>query len=495
MRIGTASVLAGIALFAVPALAGDLADALSLDASLSAAADLERPGMAYYHTPGTSHRNDFSLGLHPTADGGYWMLGLHADPPAVPSDIAVVARLSEDGAYDAGFGGGGVVALQAFGPNGKGIVVATRSREGRSYFAGLVERPEEPGRNDLGVFCVEADGTPCLAFGEGGSRVVPIDDAVLTQASGIAVTDDGRVIVPAGCKVAGIHNPLGNLDVCVAALDGVTGEPDAAFGNEGVRRVGVDLVEDGWDIPAAGTSLLLTDGDSPYGSRIFICGAIQVTPWSESNPFAMLDDRAFVLALRADTGEPDSTYGDGGHLVVYDDGKNSYLTAMSLRRDGALLFAGEAATDNPSEFVLLLGARAGDGTPAADVCGGEICVGNPGGIAKLVPRAVLERPPTRDLVVAAETAPSVSVAPIQSVLEFGANGTVLRSIRHLDYSAAPDQEPTGSVKGMSIDAEGRVVVVGERRWATDPNQPIDQYDMTLARLVDTDSVFSDGFEE
>ena len=474
--------------------AGDSApDTLELDAAFAGAPNLEQPGMAFYHDLGAANRIDSSLGLFAADAGGYWLAGRHVDPDHLPSDTVLIAKLADDGSYDETFGSDGQVTFDVLGPHGSGVAVATKARGSDTfYFAGPIDRADGSGEYDVGVSCANADGSPCAAFGDGGLVVFPLLDANYTQAVAIAVDESARVIVLGGCKIAGSTNPGGNLDMCTLALDAGTGAPVEGFGNAGMSRVGVDVVADGWDIAGSGTPMVMTGADSPNGARIFVSGGLQVEPWSPSDPLAMLHDRAFVVAIDAVTGRIDPSFGDAGH-IIYDDGDLSFVTAMAVRGDGSLLLAGQTVdSDLPGQSQLLLAAVAPDGSYLPSFCGGSVCIGNPDGLVKAVPRAVAVRQGSGNVVLATEASASTSLLPTEIAIEAGANGTSWRSVRRLDYAAADGQMPTAEVTGLQIDAQNRVLMVGARQWSVD--QPVSQFDITLARMVDADTLFVSGFE-
>ena len=486
-------VAAALAVAAMPARSGT-PGALALDPAFDGAADLEQPGMALYHDLDAQGRHDFSLGVFAAEEGGYWLVAKHVDPATIPSNSVFVARLADDGSYDESFGVGGEAAFDVLGPNGDGVVAVAKARGADTfYFAGPVQRADAPGTVDLGIACAAADGTPCAGFGDGGLVVVPILDATFTQVSGLAVDESGNVIAAGGCKIEGTVDPNGNLDICVAAVDGGSGLPVDGFGTAGLSRIGIDIVEDGWDIPTVGSSLVVTGADSPTGARIFIAGGTQVTPYAISNPFAFVDDRAFVVALDAHTGLVDPTFATGGHVVVYDDGHTSFVTSLATTPDGNLLLAGQTATDTAGEARMLLARLAPDGSALGSFCGGGACIGNPDGVMKSTPRFVAARPGSGDILVVAETGEALADPLLQAVFEADAHGTWTAS-RFLDYSAATPAAQTGDVGGFVLDAGNRLVVLGERRWSIDTGQPIDSHDVTLTRIAAPDAIFADGFE-
>jgi hypothetical protein len=486
-------IAAALAAAALPARAGT-PEALALDPAFDGAADLEQPGMAVYHELGAAGRNDFGLGVFAADEGGYWLVVNHVDPAHVPSNSVFVARLADDGSYDESFGDDGEAAFDTLGPNGNGVVAVAKARDADTfYFAGPVQRADASGALDLGISCAAADGTPCAGFGDAGLVVVPILDATFTQVSGLAVDESGHVVAAGGCKIEGTLDPNGNLDICVVALDGSSGLPVGGFGTAGLSRIGVDVVEDGWDIPAAGSSLLVTGADSPTGARIFIAGGTQVTQYTITNPFAFVDDRAFIVALDAHTGLVDSSFATDGHVVVYDDGHASFVSALATTPDGNLLLAGQTATDTPGEARMLLAKLAPDGSVLNSFCGGEACIGNPVGVMKSTPRFVAARPGSGDILVAAEAGEALADPLLQAVFEADADGAWIAS-RFFDYSAATPAAQTGDVNGFMLDAQNRLVVLGERRWSIDAGQPVDSYDATLTRIAAPDAIFVDGFE-
>jgi hypothetical protein len=473
---------------------------LALDADgFSGAADLERPGMAYYHDGTSGGRNDFALGIHPAEGGGYWLVGQHVDvvDGPIPSNTVVLSQLDDDGSFDTGFGDAGQVTFDVLGPDGNGVAVSTMADGERFYFSGQVRRNGNPDRYDPGISCVQANGDPCAGFGDAGTVVFPITESVFTQAGALLVdAESNHIIMVGGCKATGIADPNGDMDLCTVALDADSGQPAAGFGNDGLSRVHVNAVQDGWDVLAAGGSAIVTDSSAPGGHRIYMVGGTQVTPYTPTNPFAFVDDRAFVMALDADNGAPDPTFGPDGNgaMVVFDDGTVSIAMTITQLANGNLAWAGtRILSDGSSEW--LVSELQPDGMPVPSFCGGAPCQGHPPGIGSSgVPRVIAERAGTGGLIIAGEAKLDGAAANTQAIAELGPSGGAWLASLPLDYAAAEGQVATGLLTGMLVDDAGRVLVAGSRRWSVDSGAPISQYDITLARMINTEGMFANGFD-
>jgi hypothetical protein len=473
---------------------------LALDADgFSGAADLERPGMAYYHDGASDGRNDFALGIHPATGGGYWLLGDHVDVVngPIPTNTVLMSKLNDDGSLDPSFGNAGQATFDVLGPGGNGVAVATEGDDDRFYFSGQVHRSGDPNLYDPGISCAHANGDPCEGFGDAGTVVFPITEAAFTQAGALLVdAETNRIIMVGGCKATGIADPNGDLDLCIVALDADSGQPAAGFGNNGLSRVHFNVVQDGWDVLAAGGSAIVTDSSAPGGHRIYLVGGTQVTPYAPNNPFAFVDDRAFVMALDADTGAPDPTFGPNGNgaMVVFDDDTVSITMAITQLANGNLAWAGTRILSDGSSGWIVAELQP-EGMPVPGFCSGEVCQDPPPGIGTSgLPRIIAERPGTGDLIIAGETQLEGSTTNTQAIAEMSPSGDAWLAALPLDYGAAEGQAATGSVKGMLVEDSGRVLIAGERLWTFDDSSPIAQYDITLARTIDTQDVFANGFD-
>jgi hypothetical protein len=448
-------------------------------------------GMHYYDANDGAIRAEFGGAVFPAEGGGYWLAGQHFGHVGASNILdAFIAKVNEDGSYDTSFGvqGQSVFAVPfALNYGVSGIVKDPTPASDRFYFTGPVVRAGGSDY-DFAVYCTHSDGAPCAGFGVNGlfSQTLSTNNETPSR---IRIDGDHHVIV-----MGQIDNNQGgatNLDTFVAELDGATGELVPTFGNQGVVYLaGLDLVPKGTDIPL---DIVLTQASSPSGHRIYVVEA-------SDGPNSTTVGR--IIALNADTGAFDLSFNGSSIRALSANGYSIVAaTTMIERADGNLVFAGVASHDNLNAD-LLLGEMDPSGSGVASFCsalgsGGQ-CIAQRIPNALEDPAVIAERPGTHDLVIALNInnpAGTPNVDQLQAVLQFGPTGNNLRAMQVLDYRAATGVPHDSNVGGLLIDAQGRVLVGGYRKWLEATTTATGDYDLTLARMIDTDTIFVSGFEQ
>lgn len=463
--------------------------AIALDATFSGNAFGGTDGMNFYD--GNSGGDDAEYGIRTflSRDGGYaYVVGRHVRSSGAPND-AFIVRIKPDGGADTSFGSNGKKYVSVPFP----IADVAMDPGGVFYFTGPIVTPPFTD-SDFAVYCVVDDGTPCDGFGSNGLTIKAIDLNGHNNDVpwGIVYDALGSVFVFGYSNTAGSGT---NDDVAVVKFNATTGAIVQTFGNHaGAAVFGFDYATDGSDIPYAA---LLTYPASPTGVyRLYVAGSLQR---GDAN-----DTDGFVIALDPSTGAYDTAFHNGPVIVYADLGatiKYDAFTSLTELHDGHLLLAGDAQDDAGDYKLLLAKLNATGGGKDGAFCGGGSCVnelvtGNGAFSFPLshfvYPRGVAERPGNHDLVLALTVKNDVLSGDnhvFQEAVEIGPGGNGLRTWTALDYTAT--STPRDSYPySILVDNGNRVLVTGSRQW----NSATGDWDMTLARLVDTDTIFVDSFE-
>lgn len=224
----------------------------------------------------------------------------------------VVARLDAAGRLDSEFGTGGIVRADLGGSSAGGFAVALDA-DGRIVVAGRVDR-------DLAVVRFDAQGDIDSGFGDDGVTRIDVEGG-FDLARAIAVRD-GVVVV------AGTTSAQGESDFVVVRLDD-DGDPDASFGEGGLRRTDLGGIE------SAHALALQPDGS------IVVAGQ---TTNEEGSDLAL-------VAYRPD-GELVEGFGRGGRVRTDLKSAADAALALALQHD-KLIAAGVRGIGPTAEMVLV----------------------------------------------------------------------------------------------------------------------------------------------
>lgn len=267
------------------------------------------------------------IATHMTHASGalFWDMELQADGRilvtgqnrVVGNSALLTARLLPTGALDPSFGTGGVALNDPGTSNDASLSVAVQA-DGRIVLAGYSNLP---GRREIVVLRMIADGSLDPAFGAGGIVNVNISNDE-DFASDVVIQPDGKIVV------VGHSTPSSDPDILAFRL-----LPDGGF-DLGFGTNGVVLFDELFEQEADRVAI---DGEG----GLVICATVDATTY---------DLR--VLRLLAD-GTPDPEYDATFHFSGDDA-----ASAIAIQTDGKVLVAGEnndgaAAADM---LVLRLGA-------------------------------------------------------------------------------------------------------------------------------------------
>ncbi len=141
--------------------------------------------------------NDLAHAVALQPDGRIVLAGVAADPEGAWRHF-LLARLDAAGQLDRGFGSGGIVLVRRL--HGAAAALAPLP-DGRLLAAGHAT-DVETGRDQLALACCLPDGRLDAAFGDAGVLLVDLGGE-LDGASGLAVQEDGRVIVAGTTRSGG----------------------------------------------------------------------------------------------------------------------------------------------------------------------------------------------------------------------------------------------------------------------------------------------------
>lgn len=249
-------------------------------------------------------------------DGRIVVLG-SADDGTTNSDFAF-ARYLPDGRLDGSFGGGDGIVVVSFGSADRPDALAL-GPAGEIVGVGVVD----PG--GVAVAMLEADGRPATRFAGDGTTVVATDVQSPGVGTGVAVQDDGRIVLSA-------RSGSGRGDgFRVARLRG-DGALDRDFNGNGIVRTPIPGDDNPQGDAQTSDVLVQPDGQIVVGGRGF-------------DEVGGRNDAKFALVRYTVTGDLDLSFGhDGIQTAQLSSGDDD---AFSLNRDsdGRLVLAGTYDAD------------------------------------------------------------------------------------------------------------------------------------------------------
>ncbi|HMJ11744.1 MAG TPA: hypothetical protein VK524_10050, partial [Polyangiaceae bacterium] len=305
--------------------------------------DIDAQGRLLVFTAGRTRRTTPVVGDAGAGDAG-------AGARLTDSDRYVI-RLTEDGAYDTGFGPGhdGIfsVDLPSSGTNTLGLndsqrhgfVLRSSNCDGADAGAGCpiisAGYTNVGGRNQVALIKLNGDGTADTSFsGDGIFRFGP--PSGMAEAYGVAMQQNGS-FVTIGYGQVDLETPGGNLDM-VSFRVTPAGVLDTSWGAGGLVAYDVAEAED------RGRYVLALPDD-----RILLIGAGTATP----------SDKDAMLVLLSKDGQPASYFGPDGRQLYSYGAPNEEFYGAALSPDGKWVAAvGYAAAGgtltNGNSTVLVL---------------------------------------------------------------------------------------------------------------------------------------------
>jgi uncharacterized delta-60 repeat protein len=259
------------------------------------------------------------------------------------SEEIALARYKRNGALDQSFGTGGKV-VTPIGAFDYAVAVAIE-KDGKIVVAGGVEDLAATFIKIL-VVRYNRDGSLDRGFGTGGSVITAIPGEAFAFTDGLALTDDGRIVVIAG----------GQEGLAVVKYN-ANGSLDQHFGTGGI----VETSSFRGPSTPLDPSGLYTD---PEGNAIVVDGAgrIVVAGFATPGPRPFVGTVATLLRYTPD-GVLDSLFGYQG-VITNVFGVTGYdATAVALRRNGKIVVAGRASDPLSVDDDFALEQFLPNGTP------------------------------------------------------------------------------------------------------------------------------------
>jgi uncharacterized delta-60 repeat protein len=337
--------------------------------------------------------------------------GIASGSALAPGDLD--PSFGRDGWETTGFGSGSAQA-HAIAVQGDGkLVVAGFQQSGDRY--------------DFAIVRYTSSGRLDRTFG-GDGKVLTDFGSANDIATGIAVQADGKIVVGGYTIDEG-----GDFDFALARYQG-SGRLDRSFGSQGL--VTTDLGGD----EVVHAIALQDDG------RILVAGDAGT---------ANGDDFDFAVMRYTGTGQPDSTFGDGGSIVTAFGPDHDVAQAVAVQEDGKVVLVGYADTGAGFDFALAR-YRPGGALDQGFGIGGRVTTDFPSGSDRAWALAIQE---DGRIVLGGESFPGedsdFALARYLSSgdldLTFGGDGTVTSSVGDADDRAF----------GVTIQADGAVVTVGD----------------------------------
>lgn len=242
------------------------------------------------------------------------------DLPSTQDTSFALLRYNSDGSLDTTFGNGGTVTTNVGIDDDQAYALALQS-DGKIVAAGrkgIFFYPTDQRKGNVALARYNPDGSLDPTFGNGGIVTTDFGQGLESYAVALMIQSDGKLVVGGESSyefLVARYNPNGTLD----ATFGSSGHSLANFSSN-------------WD--GATDAVLQPDG------KIALVG------WSigESSYYS------FAVARFNPDGSLDQTFGNGGKVLVQDQGG---LDAVALQGDGKLIALGSGNFTNDPAFHLL----------------------------------------------------------------------------------------------------------------------------------------------
>jgi uncharacterized delta-60 repeat protein len=261
-----------------------------------------------------------AAGLLILPDGKIMISGSIDLPNSFDTSFALL-RYNSDGSVDPTFGNGGIVMTNIAEHDDYAYAIALQS-DGKIVAAGrrgIQFYPTEQRKGNVALARYNPDGSLDTTFGNGGTVINDFGQGLESYAIALMIQPDGKIVI------AGESS----YEFLVARYNS-NGTLDTTFGGSGFRFANFSS---NWD--SARDALLQPDG------KIILVGD------AAANYYAPYD--SFAIARFNPDGSFDQSFGDGGKVLMVDQGD---LNAVALQGDGKLIALGNYNSTN-SPFVLL----------------------------------------------------------------------------------------------------------------------------------------------
>lgn len=325
-------------------------------------------------------------------------------------NVMVATRITRNGAFDRGFGGGGVVTVNIGGGAGveSGAALALQ-RNGRIVMVGAGEATRY-GPLHFAAVRLLRNGHRDRSFGHDGVAIAPVGATSIANA--VVVAPDGAIVL-AGTAL------LRHIKFAAARLT-PKGRLDRTFGHRGTITLGP--TGGAWGMVALPGGKVVLAGQAAYDNPL-LAGAQQ-----------------FMAARLTARGRPDGSFGRHG-VVLVPVGETALGFGVALRNDGKLVLAGPAFTDTGVNATVRLNPD-GSRDPTYGV-GGIATIADWNGVNGIT------LGPHGEIVLPAVGASAIVLNPNGSPDgDFGQGGIAAANV------------PSGGANGAALQPDGKIVLAG-----------------------------------
>lgn len=262
--------------------------------------------------------NDDSSTAHPTSDS---TAEAPTQAPAEARAISVDTSFGEDGFR--------VVPLSED-TNDRFMAVAF-APDGSFYATGFVA---EGGDHAMALARFDEDGAPDESFGDGGKTVVNVASGGKTAevSRAVVVQDDGKVLIggPVEHDPSATGDAARDTDIALVRVNR-DGTLDAAFGDEGVAIIDLGAGR------AVSESTFISD--TSWGIGTLPGGRAVVFASTLAQGEGRVDSDLVLFAVTG-SGELDTSFGEGGKVVVDVDNASLNPRTVLVQEDGMIVATG-----------------------------------------------------------------------------------------------------------------------------------------------------------
>lgn len=433
--------------------------------------------------PFTVHRGYYVVGKQKNTAGDKWR--------------ATIARVRLDGTLDTNFGNNGWIVKLELADIVDAQIVGNKAYILTNTLSGTVPPLTRVACIDLST----PTGVDCFPFLAGVQSWGITNTTVRTAAYGQRLAYDSRYGLFVAARIMSSNR---GQELGIAKISAANGSLDTSF-RDGGYNIGLPIWAHQTQAEVTVNALAVTPAGYPGGTRLYVAGQMRATA---------ADHDGFILGMAPSTGTTATNWSWNRYYYEGDNAgnKKDAVTALTVLRNGRIVFAGWSETDTASTQPMIMGRIHANGTYDAGFCannphrGGRACLVDPpwqsGPLLSYKPHsmpvAIAERRQSRDLVVAQrfQDNGNYPISPddgrVRTLLQqFSGTGNTLHAARTISYanggSARPWSRPFDMYLGPAAANPEVLVVAGTRHWSgTD-------YDMTITHLTATDTIFANQF--
>mgnify|MGYP002862126180 FL=1 len=253
----------------------------------------------------------------------------------VRSDRCDLSRLLPGGAPDSGFGNNGIADLKA--------IDMSFANARATLDDGLLLAKWDSETSSIRYVKLKPDGDPDPDYGSSSGNLIPADSPNSDAARALLLGKNGKFTVGGASRCAG--RPVQSTADCsglALARYGYAGNADKTFGESG------KVLEDGYyrsvnTMKAGKTGAFIVAGN----------GIEKPNPVPAEQAYP-----TFFMAKYSESGELDTSFGDGGRVFTdptefgSDSSEGSYISAIDFQRDGSIVATGYARDCGGAQFCL-----------------------------------------------------------------------------------------------------------------------------------------------